>query len=203
MSSQAMTTARSQTAPRRFNPKEYSADFHDLMQVNPKLAVNAATALAASKREIDRQLNFAEDQTSDLIAFAVSTGLVALVGWYDGSVMKRRDALIDQFEAQGLIGAGEEPPRELWKAQGVKEPGKLWIFPTSLLIPIVLGAAAIGVAAGRDEDERPSTLERTLAVTATTTFGLFVAGYTRAAGYRWQEKRMITAGTQAAMTGTY
>lgn len=201
MKSQALQQTRTSTtsSARKFNPQEYRAEFSDLMKVNPGLAANAATQLAGTKRDMDRQLNAAEDSTSDIIAFIVSTGVVALVGMYDGTVQAKRDQLIEGFEANGLIGVGEEPPRELWKAQGVKEPGKLWIFPTSLLIPIALGVGAVAVAAGRDEDEPASVPERVLAVTATTTFGLFIAGLTRASGYRWQQKRMATAGAQAMM----
>jgi len=197
------TQAMQRRSPRkRFNPSEYRADFQDLMAVNPGLAANAATSLAKSKRAAEREVNAAEDATADIIAFLVSSGIVALVGMWDGTVMARRDAILEQMEAGGLLAAGEEPTRDLWKAQGIKEPGKLWIFPTSLLVPIALGAVAVVVAAGREEDEPASVAERIFAVSATSTFGLFVASLTRGAGYRWQQKRMIGAAVEQAMTGT-
>ena len=197
------TQAMQRRSPsKRFNPSEYRTDFADLMAVNPGLAANAATTLARSKREAEREVNAAEEATADIIAFLVSSGIVALVGMWDGTVMARRDAILQTFEASGVLAAGEEPSRELWKAQGVKEPGKLWIFPTSLIVPIVLGGIAVAVAAGRDEDEPASVAERIFAVSATSTFGLFVANLTRGAGYRWQQKRMIgAAAEQAMMTG--
>lgn len=201
MPAQAMTKSRS---TRSFNPSEYRADFSDLMAVNPGLAANAATALARSKRDAEKQVNISDESKADIVAFGVSTLIVAAIGMYDGTVMAKRDQIIEDFESQGLIAAGEEPPADLWKAQGIKDPGKvLGFFPKSLLVPIILGVATVGAAAGREEDDPPSILERSLAVSTTTTFGLFVAGLTRAHGYRWQQKRMLAAANAAgAMTGT-
>lgn len=190
------------TAQRAFNPSTYRAEALELMEANPKLAAHSMTQLATTKRETERELNIAQETQADLAAFLASTALVAIIGGVDGATMAKRDALIETFEEAGLIQAGEEPPRSLWKAQGVREPGRLWIFPVALLIPAALGIGAIAVAARRDENERASVGERVLAVTATTTFGLWVANATRAMGYRWQQKRMLTAGAQAAMTGT-
>lgn len=204
MQTQAIQRPRSNgaTAPRAFNPSTYRAEALELMEANPKLAAHSMTQLATTKRETERELNIAQETQADLAAFLVSTALVALIGGIDGATMAKRDALIQTFEEAGLVQPGEEPARALWKAQGVKEPGKLWVIPTALLIPAALGIGAIIVAARREENDRASVGERVLAVTATTTFGVWVAGATRAMGYRWQQKRMLTAGAQAAMTGT-
>lgn len=187
---------------RSFNPAEYRADFQDLMAVNPGLAANAATTLARSKRDAERAVNISEESTADIVAFLVSTGIVAAIGMYDGMVTAKRDQIIEGFEADGLIAAGEEPPGDLWKAQGLKDPAKvIGFFPKALLVPILLGTATVVAASMREEDDRPGIAERSLAVSATTTFGLFIAGLTRASGYRWQQKRMLAA-AQQAMTGT-
>lgn len=190
------------TAPRAFNPSSYRAEALELMEANPKLAAQAQTQLASNYRAAERDLNAAEESTQDIIAFLASTALVAAIGMWDGTVMAKRDSIIELFEANGLIKEDEEPPRELWKAQGIKEPGRLWIFPTQLIVPILLGAGAVAAAASREENDQASTLERVLAVSATTTFGLWVAGITRAAGFRMQQKKMIAAGTWAAIQAT-
>lgn len=198
MSTQAIARAPS----RQFNPASYRAEALDLMQANPALAANSMTQLARSKREAERELNIAEESTQDIVAFLASTALVAVLGMWDGSIMAKRDSIIESFEMNGLVQPGEEPPASLWKAQGVKEPGKLWILPYGLLVPVLLGAGAVALAGTRDEAEGASTLERVAAVSATTTFGVWVASLTRASGYRWQQRRMIAAGAQAQMTGT-
>jgi len=198
------TQAVARRSPRkRFNPSEYRSDFQDLMTVNPTLAANAATSLAKSKRAAERELNAASDVTADLIALTISTGIVSLVGFWDGTVMARRDAILTSWEMAGTLGAGQEPDRAMWKAQGVKEPGKLFgFFPISLLIPIASFAAAMVFAGNRDEDEPAGIPERVFAVTAASTLGMWTAGLTRGGGYRWQQKRMIGAAADAAMTGT-
>lgn len=185
-----------------FNPTSYKAEALDLMKANPTLAAQSMTQLASSKRAAERELNIATETTNDLVAFVVSTAVVGLLALLDGTVMAKRDAIIEGFEADGLIQAGEEPPSSLWKAEGIKEPGKLWILPYSLLAPIAFAAAAVGLSASRDESEPAGTMERVAAVTATTTFGLYVAGMTRAAGYRMQQRKMLNAAAQTAMTGT-
>lgn len=199
MSTQAISR---RTPSKSFNPSSYKAEALDLMKANPSLAAQSMTQLAGSKRAAERELNIATETTQDLAAFAVSSILVGLLGMLDGTIMAKRDAIIEGFETDGLIQPGEEPPSTLWKAEGIKEPGKLWFMPYNLLIPIVLGGVAVGLGAGREEDESPSTAERVFAVSATTTFGLYVASITRAAGYRFQQRRMLNAAAQTAMTGT-
>ena len=201
MSSQALQR-RTPVSTRSFNPSTYRAEALELMEANPALAANSMTQLAKSKREAERDLNMAEDSTSDIVAFLASSLIVAAIGAYDGTVMAKRDQLIETFEAAGTVLPGQEPTKDVWKSAGVKEPGKLWIFPTALLVPILLGAGAVIVAGRRDEDEPATTGERILAVSATSSFGLWLASITRASGYRYQQKRMLNAGVQAAMTGT-
>lgn len=184
------------TGVRRFNPAEFKNDFLDLVKVNPGLAADTATKIAEQRSHQNRELNAASDNTADFLAFALSTGVVAAVGMWDGSIQAKRNAIIAGWETAGLVPVGTEPESGMWKTQGVKDPGKLWIIPYSLLTPIVLAGLAVGAAAARDEHDPAPWYERTLAVSAVSTWGLFIAGLTRSYGYRAQEKRML--GTAAA-----
>lgn len=203
MQTQALTRSTALPNRRDLNPAHFKAEALELMQANPALAAQSMTQLALSKRDAERELNISRESTNDLVAFAVSTGLVALIGLWDGSVMAKRDAIIAGFEEQGLIGAGDEPNAEIWKAAGVKEPGKLFgVIPMGLLVPVAFGVMSVIAAARRDERAPAGTFERVTSVTATTTFGVWVAGMTRASGYRRQQTKMVTAAAAAAMTGT-
>lgn len=199
----AAAPARSPGGVRALNPQEYKAEFRDLIAVNPTLAADSATKLAMTKKNLERQLNAASEGTADIVAFLLSTGIVALVGIADGAMLAKRDAILKTWEDGGLITEGEEPPPSLWKDQKKREPGKLWIFPINLLIPIGLGTIAVVAAASRDEHERAGMFERVMAVSATSTFGLWVAGLTRGTGYRWQSNRQMgSATTGTTQTGT-
>lgn len=185
------------------NPTEYKAEFRDLMAVNPALAADSATKLAVTKKSLERELNAAEESTIDIGAFLLSSGLVALVGFYDGTVMAKRDAIITSWELGQLIPEGTEPPSSMWKDQKVREPGKVWIFSTQFLIASAFAAVAVLRASMRDESDRAGLFERTMAVAATSTFGLWIASMTRSSGFNWQNNRALTAGTGGnAQTGT-
>jgi len=194
MSTQALSTAapfRSLPSRREFNPSHFNAEALDLMQANPPLAAKSFTQLAVAKRDAERELNMSRESTSDLAAFAFSSGIVALVGLWDGNVMAKRDALIANFEEQGIVAPGAEPTSQVWKDAKIKEPGKLLgVVPMGLLLPVAFGTLSVIAAARRNENAPAGTFERVMAVTATTTFGVWLSGITRAHGYRRQQAKL-------------
>jgi hypothetical protein len=186
---------------RHFNPTSFKNDFLDLVKVNPGLAADTATKIAEQRSLANRELNAASDNTADFVAFLLSTGIVALVGAWDGSIQAKRNAIISGWESAQLVQVGEEPPGSMWKEQGVKDPADLLgvsFLPYAFLTPVLLGTLAVATAAMRDEGDPAPWYERTLAVSAVSTFGLWIAGMTRKFGYHWQEKRMSAAPAAAA-----
>jgi hypothetical protein len=185
---------------RRFNPTEFKNDFLDLVKVNPGLAADTATKIAEQRSLQNRELNAASSNTADFVAFLLSTGVVALVGAWDGSIQAKRNKIIAGWETAGLVPLGQEPDPAIWKAQAVKEPGTVlgqtWIRTVG--VPVLFGGLAVLSASMRDESDPASWYERTFAVSAISTWGLAVAGWTRSAGYRWQEKRDSAPAAQAA-----
>ena len=176
---------------RKFNPTEFKNDFLDLVKVNPGLAADTATKIAEQRSHQNRELNAASSNTADAVAFVLSTGIVALVGAGDGSIQAKRNKIIAGWEQANLVPMGQEPDPALWKAQSTKEPGTVlgqtWI--RTLGVPLALGTGAVIAAAARNESDPASWYERTLAVSAISTWGLAIAGWTRSWGYRQQEKR--------------
>jgi len=201
MQTQAVSRSASALATRTWNPSAFNAEALELMKENPQLAARSMTQLAMHKRTAERELNLSTESTNDLVAFAVSSGMVALIGMWEGNVLAKRDAIIEGWELNGDLEVDTEPSPELWKAKAIPEPGKLGPIPMGLILPVLFGIGSVIAASRRDEREPASTAERVLATTATTTFGLWIANMTRAVGYR-REKADLLAKTVIAETGT-
>ena len=180
----------------RFNPTEYREDFEDMIKVNPELAAKSASQLAGKKVRAENQVADADSATRELIAFLGSTVVMGVAGWWMGSMKAKRDALIADWEAEGAesVGASLTEDEAPWDHErGVGNPTKWWFFPKLLVLPLGTGLVAMIAASMRKKGRSAGGFERTMTMSAISTFGLTIASLTGGRAYASKEKKLAKA----------
>lgn len=168
----------------------------DLMKTNPALAAESATKLARKKVNQDVELGEADNSTKGLVAFLGTTVFMGLAGWWTGGMKAKRDALIADWEAEGAqsVGASLAQAEYPWDHErGVKDPTTMWYMPKLIVFPLVSGVLALISASMRKGRAAPSGFERTMTMTAGSTFGLMVANMIGSRSYKAKEKKLEKA----------
>lgn len=181
----------------RFNATEYKEDFLDLIKTNPELAADSAKRVASKKVRAENQVAEADMATRELVAFLLSTVVMAGAGWWSGSMRAKRDALVADWEMQGAdsVGASVADTPEPWDHEsGVKNPTMWWFFPKLIVFPIGSGILAVIAAGLRKKGQMPGIFERAMTMTAISTFGFTVASVVGGMSYDRKEKSLASAG---------
>lgn len=189
---------------RRFNPAEYRDNAMDLIKANPELAADAVTKLARRKHNADTELKKASEGTKDLLAFFGMTGVLALVGMWNGSMAAKREALIDAWEAGGasIAGANLVDADEPWKHEGgVSDPKMLFFVPKLLLVPMGFGLLW-GITASMSKGKEAGTFQRFAALTTGTTAAYFVADWAGGWMFKKKSRQLAQAPTVSPIAAT-
>lgn len=180
----------------KFNASEYQRDFKRLAEMNPGKAAETATGVARGKvNAANRQKNAADSEKyTKAYAYAAAVPVTALLGAVEGMQMAKRQAMIEDWEANGAASVGadlKEHPTPFTHKDGVKDPTKLFgIIPSMVVAPAVSGIGALVLSMKKKKGKKTRFAQRWMTELSGQTLVTALSGLAWGASFEAKRKKL-------------